>query len=334
MIKRIEIVVLFLVLTTTVKAQDIHYAQYNYSPLNLGGAASSLMNADLRIAANNRRQWNSVTIPYQTFSIGAEEKLNYFSDQLNNFTGGILINQDKAGDGAYRTMNCYFSMGYQYAITKDSTSWIALAVSPGFSQKNIDFNKLTFDNQYLGDLFNPMAPTGENPSNSRLSYFDMGASFLFHQLKNNQHFYLIYQNRHLNRANQNFYSSTIFKQSIYHQIVVGDYIHNANGLTYFPSISFSKQNRFLECVIGAEVMLPSAQKNQSLVGGLHYRLKDAIIPSIAINYNKFRVGLSYDINISSLKTASHSKGGAEISIIYQTLQIKAKPQQKTICPIY
>ena len=81
-------------------------------------------------------------------------------------------------------------------------------------------------------------------------------------------------------------------------------------------------------------MLPSAQKNQSLVGGLHYRLKDAIIPSIAINYNKFRVGLSYDINISSLKTASHSKGGAEISIIYQTLQIKAKPQQKTICPIY
>jgi len=86
--------------------------------------------------------------------------------------------------------------------------------------------------------------------------------------------------------------------------------------------------------LGAEVIIPSTKKNQSIAGGLHYRVKDAIIPSIAMNYNKFRIGLSYDINLSSLRTASNSKGGAEISIIYQTMQIKAKPQRKTICPIY
>ncbi len=318
----------------SVVAQDLHYSQYNYSPLNLGGAATSLMNADFRVAANNRKQWNSVTVPYQTFSIGAEEKLKYFGKQFENFTGGLLINQDKAGDGAYRTLNCYLSIAYQYQLSKDSTSWIAVGVSPGFTQKSIDFNKLTFDNQFTGDLFNPMAPTGENPNNTRLSYFDAGGSILFHQIKGQQHFYAVYQLRHINRAQQNFYSAIPYKQAVHHQIVLGDIIQSNNGLTYLPSMSFSKQSKFLELVVGTEVILPSAKKNQSIVGGLHYRLKDAIIPSIAMNYNKFRIGLSYDINVSSLRTASKSKGAAEISIIYQTLQIKAQPQRKTICPIY
>ena len=315
-------------------AQDLHYSQYNYSPLNMGGVATSLMNADFRVAANNRKQWNSVTVPYQTFSISAEEKLNYFGKRLENFTSGILINQDKAGDGAYRTLNCYLSIAYQYQLSKDSNSWIAVSVSPGFTQKSIDFSKLTFDNQFTGDLFNPMAPTKENPDNNRLTYFDAGGSVLFHQIKEQQHFYAVYQVRHINRAKQNFYSAIPYQQAMHHQLIMGDIIQSGNGLTYLPSISFSKQSKFIETVIGAEVILPSTKKNQNVIGGLHYRVKDAIIPSIAMNYNKFRVGLSYDINLSSLRTASKSKGGAEISIIYQTLQIKAKPQRKIICPIY
>ena len=331
---RINIIIVLLSLMQSVVAQDIHYSQYNYSPLNLGGAATSLMNADFRVAANNRKQWKSVTVPYQTFSIGAEEKLKFFNEQLNNFTGGFLINQDKAGDGAFKTLNCYLSVGYQYQLTKDSNSWIAFGVSPGFTQKSIDFNKLTFDNQFTGDLFNPMAPTGESPTNNGLTYFDIGGSMMFHQLKESQHFYAVYQIRHLNRAKQNFYSSIPYKQSVYHQIVLGDIIQSSNGFTYLPSLSFSKQSKFSECILGAEVIIPSTKKNQSIAGGLHYRVKDAIIPSIAMNYNKFRIGLSYDINLSSLRTASNSKGGAEISIIYQTMQIKAKPQRNTICPIY
>ena len=331
---RINILVLFVVMMQSVVAQDLHYSQYNYSPLNLGGVATTLMDADFRVAANNRKQWNSVTVPYQTFSIGAEEKLKYFGEKFENFTGGLLINQDKAGDGAFRTLNCYFSIAYQYQLSKDSNSWIAVSVSPGFTQKSIDFNKLTFDKQYIGDLFNPMAPTGENPDNTNLSYFDAGGSVLFHQIKEQQHFYAIYQIRHINRAQQNFYSAFTYKQAVHHQVVIGDIIQSSNGLTYLPSMSFSKQNKFVEVVFGSEVILPSSNKNQSIVGGLHYRVKDAIIPSVALNYNKFRIGFSYDINLSSLRTASNRRGGAEISIIYQTLQIKAQPQRKTICPIY
>jgi hypothetical protein len=65
-------------------------------------------------------------------------------------------------------------------------------------------------------------------------------------------------------------------------------------------------------------------KNIPLVyGGLHYRhgvvrIFDALIPTIGTKYKKFDVGLSYDINLSSLSKVSYSnrKGSFELSIIY------------------
>jgi hypothetical protein len=72
----------------------------------------------------------------------------------------------------------------------------------------------------------------------------------------------------------------------------------------------------------------------ALTGGIFLRNKDAIIPSVAVDYNKFRIGFSYDVNISNLKTASNGKGGPEISLTYQSMKIKSKTQHKIVCPIY
>ena len=45
-------------------------------------------------------------------------------------------------------------------------------------------------------------------------------------------------------------------------------------------------------------------------------LKDAFIPYIGLVFSGMRIGASYDINISSLRAASQSRGGMEISLIY------------------
>ena len=45
-------------------------------------------------------------------------------------------------------------------------------------------------------------------------------------------------------------------------------------------------------------------------------LTDAIIPYIGLDAGPFTVGMSYDVNVSSLKSASQSQGGIEISLIY------------------
>jgi hypothetical protein len=51
------------------------------------------------------------------------------------------------------------------------------------------------------------------------------------------------------------------------------------------------------------------------IGG-YIRAKDAFIPFLGIDYNPFSIGLSYDTNISQLKTVSQGRGGFELSISY------------------
>ncbi|NDB53311.1 MAG: type IX secretion system membrane protein PorP/SprF, partial [Chitinophagaceae bacterium] len=50
--------------------------------------------------------------------------------------------------------------------------------------------------------------------------------------------------------------------------------------------------------------------------GSWYRLNDAVIPYVGLEFSGFRLGASYDANTSLLKPASNSRGGLEISLIY------------------
>ena len=41
-----------------------------------------------------------------------------------------------------------------------------------------------------------------------------------------------------------------------------------------------------------------------------------MIPVIKLDYNPFAIAISYDVNVSELKTASQGRGGMELSITY------------------
>ena len=70
-------------------------------------------------------------------------------------------------------------------------------------------------------------------------------------------------------------------------------------------------------------------KGVSVYAGAWARLKDAFIPYVGLDFSDFHLGVTYDINTSELKTASNSRGGMEISLIY----IKQPPGTKGLpCP--
>ena len=69
-----------------------------------------------------------------------------------------------------------------------------------------------------------------------------------------------------------------------------------------------------------------------LSGGAFYRLADAVYPVVRIYYNGFAIGVSYDINVSTLQDASKMNGGFEITF-FQTVDFRDKGMaQKMICP--
>jgi hypothetical protein len=72
----------------------------------------------------------------------------------------------------------------------------------------------------------------------------------------------------------------------------------------------------------ARVMLRAASKytgiyKESAISlGAYYRIGDAIIPSLLLEFGSFAIGMGYDVNISRLKAATQARGGMEISIRY------------------
>jgi phosphomevalonate kinase len=58
----------------------------------------------------------------------------------------------------------------------------------------------------------------------------------------------------------------------------------------------------------------------AISGGVLYRVNDAIIPQLLLEFANFGVGLSYDVNVSSLSQATHKAGGLEISLKYSNMK--------------
>ena len=69
----------------------------------------------------------------------------------------------------------------------------------------------------------------------------------------------------------------------------------------------------------------------SVYFGSWFRFGDAIIPYIGLEFGEWHFGASYDVNTSSLKPASNSRGGVEVSLIY--IKRPVDPNAKKLnCP--
>jgi hypothetical protein len=56
--------------------------------------------------------------------------------------------------------------------------------------------------------------------------------------------------------------------------------------------------------------------NSGLIFGGMYRFKDAAIFDFAYHFDNLMIGASYDVNNSSLNSATAGQGGIELSISY------------------
>jgi type IX secretion system PorP/SprF family membrane protein len=319
-------------------AQDMHFSQYLSSPANVNPALSGLFDGDYRFVANHRNQWSSVSVPYTSFSGSADMKLRIPALKREMFGAAFLINSDKAGDSEFGTTHASLSFSYIKRMNKDSSLFVSLGLLGGFTQRSINYQKLTFDNQYNGDFFDPSASSGEVFVDTRFVYFDLSSGInVLYSPKGKYGFNLGFSLSHLNRPVQTFFGNDeirLHRKYLFH--ISGTYKLN-NKIQLIPSLLYEKQNTLRELVFGSSVKLSQLTKNldsRALYLGLHFRTSDALILSTGIDYNDLNIGFSYDINTSDLRPASHGRGAYEISLIYILRKFKPLTTSKKFCPPY
>lgn len=334
--RRLLYILISLLLKHSAICQDIHFSQFTWSPLNLGPQQTGLFDGDLRLTANHRRQWAAVTVPYKTFSAGADASLNLFDPSLRMFNAGILINHDDAGDGQLRTLDFRGLFSVSVPLGSDSVHFFRGGLTLGYSQRSVDFNALSFDEQFNGDTWDPLAGNGENFARNRTGWLDAGAGIVWEIRKENLRWYTGLSALHLNQPDQGFYEQEVIRPVLW-QLSAGGLFTLNQHLYLHPQFIFMQQEKFRAVNVGAELRITLQQetvKNYALGLGLFHRFNDAVIPSAAIYWNKFRLGFSYDVNTSSLRTVSNGRGGPEFSITYITRKIRSTPQRNIICPVY
>ncbi len=325
-----------LIFSEIIKAQDIHYSQYDFAPLYLNPAQTGLFNGDYRFVANMRDQWFSVPVPYLTFSSSFDARLLPAKLDKNVLSVGGLFHYDKAGDTRLSLTHFLLNVSYHQQIAK---GWfLGAGVQMGYGQRRFRRDLMTFDDQFNGDVFDPSIVSGDisNLNRTKLSYIDIGTGINLRYQKSartwvNSGVALV----HLNSPKQSFMGQDIrLKMRGSVSVNASAQIHSKWDLV--PTFLVQFQNTYSELLfgmLGRYHINMNPGRETAVFFGTHYRLGDAVAPVFGINYQSWQLGFSYDVNISKFNAATDKNGGFEISLIYIWRKVPGLPMVKA-CPVF
>lgn len=317
------------------KAQDVHYSQFNSASVYQNPGNTGLFDGDYRLAGNFRNQYKAVTVGYNSTTLAGDTRFKF----KNTVVGlGAYLQNDKAGDSKFGGNKLSFSVSLIKKISKDSAHFISFGFQPGIANRGIATDALTFDNQYDGDGYNNALASDESFANTNVIFADFSAGASWYMFKNKRNTMLAgvsYQ--HFNKPEKSFFTENpvlVSPKLNAHASLVKPI---STFVDIIPEVQISHQHKYNAINLGSWVKYwlgTTGTSDYAVYGGLFYRLGDAAIIAAAMDYENFRVGLSYDITLSQLKTANNLRGGAEVSIIYIFKKYPAFIFKSKNCPVW
>ena len=314
------------------QAQDPHFSQFFASPLTLNPAFTGKFDGEWRLAVNHRNQWPSIPKAYVTSSASFDKGI--MRNQLPQgdvFGIGVSGLSDASANGQLRLNFGSLALSYHKALDEDGYNTIGAGFQATYSSLTLDEGKLTFEDMLRQNGFTG-ARTDFLTNGNNQSYVDVNAGLLFSGSSNgSNNYYAGVSVYHVNRPKVGFKDANYLLAS---RVTIhgGGTIPVSDLLNFNGSIIHQVQAKASETVVGGALsyMVNDDDANPSNVFlGSWVRFNDAVIPYIGLEVNGLRIGASYDVNISSLKSATNSRGGSEFSLIY----IKRKSESKGIpCP--
>ncbi len=315
-------------------AQDLHFSQFYLQPTFANPAQTGIFKGSMRFAGIYRNQWASVPVDFQTFGAAFDSKIMNRGTWILN--GGLTVFRDKAGDAGLSWSQIGVSAAAAHALGENQA--ISVGFSAGFAQRTFDISGLKFKNQWNGENFDQNLPIKEILQNSSKFKPTISAGVNWHfenpDSRNQVDFGI--SGSHLNRPVVSFREDETAKLPLrltfggigYAQISSKtDLVLFAQGQRMaknFENIVGAGYRFWFSNVVGRKIALQFS-------GG--FRLGDALIPAVQIEYNGLTAGLSYDLNISDFDIATQRRGGPEFALVYRIIPVPP-PKTFKVCPIF
>ena len=300
-------------------AQDPEFTQFYANPLYLNPAMAGTHRCP-RFVSNYRNQWPAISGTFVTYSASYDQHVDVLSGGL-----GVLVTQDRAGEGTLNTLNASLIYSYHLAVTKSFS--IKVGFQGTYHQKSVDWNKLNFGDM-IDAKFGFINKTQEVQPSTTVSSVDFSAGILGYS----KSFFLGGAVHHILEPNESFYTagkSPLPMKFTGHAgavIPIGAPQRGRGKGTpqssISPNVLFRMQKDFQQLNLGVYVT------KGPIVGGLWYRNSDSFILLVGVQQGFFKFGYSYDVTVSKLSNAT--AGSHEISL---ALLFDCKPRTKKFRPL-
>jgi len=300
-------------------AQDPHFSQFFSSPLTLNPANTGLFSGDVRVSSNYRNQWRTVSTPFTTATVAADfQVLNGLIGETDILGFGITGMVDQSNNRGLKANYIGASAAFAKSLDASGYSKLSLGFQSTLVSKRVDYNRFIFSRQFTPFGFDNSLPTGEPINGFVLNYPDFSTGILYTGMNANEaNWYLGASYYHFTRPSESITSQ--YEMRLQPRLT----FHGGYNMPIAEVNRFYFSALYMNSILAKELILggvlesfnPNGNYESRLFTGLFYRINDAIVPYVGFSTGKFQTGMSYDLNVSSLKTSTKSRGGFELSLL-------------------
>lgn len=332
--KKIKFIFLSMLLSNMVNAQDLHFSQTAQTPLLINPAACGVYNGWERLIVNHRNQWLGANTQFMTTSLAGD--VNFGKNRLNDKAHlglGALFFNDIGGDAKFGHQAG--SLTLSGILPVGGGHFLSAGLQGTVGNRKGDINRLKFLSQWDGQQFDQTLLSGEGNSMNSFAYASVAAGLYYvydgteSTFKRNNEFKIQFgvSAYHINRPQLKYITTNgdrMYRKFVIHADVIKD-INNSRW-SFDASVLQFIQGPHLETIFGGMLRhrfeegtkITGHNQNAYFGFGAYYRLKDAIVPSILVDWRSFKFGISYDITLSKMRKAYYG-GSLEFSLSYTNL---------------
>ncbi len=308
--------ILITLATTGARGQDPFFSQFYNAPLTLNPALTGISYGNIQVTANYRNHLSTFD-PFETYAFSLNASM--LENKLNNDFGGlgILMVNDVSGIGL-KNLKAMLSLAYHKSLGPSGNHFLALGFQGGIDQTNLDFGNLSTQSQWVdGRGIDQNLDNGERFTGDNTVLLDFQAGLMWYSFIGD-HTTLF--------AGSSVYHITEPEKSITDENskLSRRYVIHGGGkfgvgarVNIVPNLVFMQQSssNVINTGLLLEYDLSVKNQNQIITAGAWLRNTSAVIINTGLEIKNFQIGLSYDLIISDIRTATN-RGGVEIALTY------------------
>jgi type IX secretion system PorP/SprF family membrane protein len=265
---------------------------------------------------------------------------------------GLMFQRDYVGTYDFSNTQLNVALSYHKSLDWQSTQYLSAGIQFGLNQRNVNYEHLTFQDQFNGlDGFTGV--TGERLPENNFGFGDISGGLNYtYSLRGRFGFFAGIAFHHFSTPNvsfyQNFKDTAITALPVRYSAHIATQIPISDNVMLSPRLYATLQGEHLQLNVGTNFRFVTGKTGLSSIhlGGWLRPVKNtgafakqqgtdafgigSVVILTGFEYNNVLFGFSYDFNINNFKNYYRPTNAFEISLIY----LGEFENEEILCPSF